>query len=331
MFKSVLTSAFFAATALAASRMTAPAGAIVVAKSGGDYTTISDAVGNLSTTATTTQSIFIEKGTYDEQVYIPSMKGELLIYGQTEDTTTYEKNLVKVTHNIKLADVENDDHTATVRNHAENSSVYNLNFENSCGQVCHQALAVSAYGENQGYYGCKFIGYQDTLLAQSGNQIYAKSLIQGAVDFIFGQSARAWFHQCDIRVVEGPSAAHITANGRRSESDESYYVIHKSTVEAADGDSVKAGTYYLGRPWSEYARVVFQKTSMSDVINSAGWAEWSDASPNTDNVTYAEYGNTGKGAKGDRVSFSHKLDEAISISEILGADWQSWVDTSYVL
>ena len=70
---------------------------------------------------------------------------------------------------------------------------------------------------------------------------------------------------------------------------------------------------------------------MSDVINSAVWAEWSDASPNTDNVTYAEYGNTGKGAKGDRVSFSHKLDEPISISEILGVDWQSWVDTSYVL
>ncbi|KAI9045867.1 putative pectinesterase precursor [Aspergillus affinis] len=330
MFKSILVSTFFAATALAASRMTAPEGAIVVAKSGGDYTTISDAVGNLSTTATTTQTIFIEKGTYDEQVYIPSMKGELLIYGQTDDTTTYEQNLVKVTHDIKLADVKNDDATATVRNHAENSSIYNLNIENSCGQVCHQALALSAYGENQGYYGLKLTGYQDTLLAQSGNQIYAKNYIEGAVDFIFGQSARAWFHSCDIRVLEGPSAGYITANGRRSESDESYYVIHKSNVEAAEGNSVSAGIYYLGRPWSQYSRVVFQKTALSDVINSAGWSEWSTLTANTENVTYTEYGNTGKGAKGTRASFSEKLDKAISISEILGADWQSWVDTRYV-
>ena len=41
MVKSLLVSSFFAATALAASRMTAPAGAIVVAKSGGDYDTVS--------------------------------------------------------------------------------------------------------------------------------------------------------------------------------------------------------------------------------------------------------------------------------------------------
>lgn len=41
MVKSLLVSGLFAATALAASRMTAPAGAIVVAKSGGDYDTVS--------------------------------------------------------------------------------------------------------------------------------------------------------------------------------------------------------------------------------------------------------------------------------------------------
>lgn len=67
-------------------------------------------------------------------------------------------------------------------------------------------------------------------------------------DFIFGQHARAWFHECDIRVLEGPSSASITANGRSSESDDSYYVIHKSTVAAADGNDVSSGTYYLGMP-----------------------------------------------------------------------------------
>lgn len=106
----------------------------------------------------------------------------------------------------------------------------------------------------------------DTLLAETGYQVYAGTYIEGAVyvshhtfkmvntaniitsDFIFGQHARAWFHECDIRVLEGPSSASITANGRSSESDDSYYVIHKSTVAAADGNDVSSGTYYLGMP-----------------------------------------------------------------------------------
>ncbi|OGM40833.1 pectinesterase precursor [Aspergillus bombycis] len=330
MVKSLLVSSLFAASALAASRMTAPAGAIVVAKSGGDYDTLGAAVNALSTSETATQTIFIEEGTYDEQVYIPSLAGKLIIYGQTDDDTTYTGNLVNITHNIKLADVANDDETATVRNHAPNSSVYNLNIINSCGQVCHQALAVSAYGNDQGYYGCQFTGYQDTLLAQSGNQVYAHTLIEGAVDFIFGQHARAWFHDCDIRVLKGPSSGYITANGRSSDTDSSYYVIHKSSVAAADGNDVPSGTYYLGRPWSQYARVLFQKTSMTDVVNSAGWSEWSTAQANTENVTFAEYGNTGAGAKGTRASFSEKFSEPVSISTILGSDWTHWVDTSYI-
>ncbi|KAE8131450.1 pectin lyase fold/virulence factor [Aspergillus pseudotamarii] len=330
MVKSLLVSGLFAATSLAASRMTAPAGAIVVAKSEGDYDTLGAAVNALNTTETATQTIFIEEGTYDEQVYIPSLAGKLIIYGQTEDDTTYTGNLVNITHNIKLADVANDDETATIRNHSPNSSIYNLNIINSCGQVCHQALAVSAYGNGQGYYGCQFTGYQDTLLAQSGNQVYAHTLIEGAVDFIFGQHARAWFHDCDIRVLKGPSSGYITANGRSSETDSSYYVIHKSSVAAADGNDVPSGTYYLGRPWSQYARVLFQKTSMTDVINSAGWSEWSTTQANTENVTFAEYGNTGAGAKGTRASFSEKLSEPVSISTILGSDWTQWVDTSYI-
>ncbi|KAE8349776.1 pectin lyase fold/virulence factor [Aspergillus coremiiformis] len=327
MVKSIVVSFLFAVTALAASRMTAPAGALVVSKSGGRYSTVSAAVKALSTTKTETQTIFIEGGTYDEQVYIPPLAGKLIIYGQTDDTTSYTGNRVKITHSIKLSDVSNDDETATVRNHTPNSSFYNLNIANPCGQACHQALAVSAFAGNQGYYGCQFTGYQDTLLAQTGNQIYSKTLIEGAVDFIFGQHARAWFQDCDIRVLQGPKSASITANGRSSESDQSYFVIHKSTVS---GNGVPAGTYYLGRPWSKFARVIFQLTSLSDAINPAGWTQWSTSQPNTESVTLAEYDNSGAGAKGTRASFSKKLSQPLSISTILGSDWNRWVDTSYV-
>ena len=76
---------FFAASVLAASRTSPPSGSIVVAKSGGDYTTISEAISALDTSTSDTQTIFIEEGTYDEQVYIPKLSGKLIIYGQTEE------------------------------------------------------------------------------------------------------------------------------------------------------------------------------------------------------------------------------------------------------
>lgn len=61
-----------------------------------------------------------------------------------------------------------------------------------------QALALSAYGERQGalcpdgvghlanvsvtgFYGCSFTGYQDTVLTDTGTQIFAQSYIEGAV------------------------------------------------------------------------------------------------------------------------------------------------------
>jgi pectinesterase len=191
-----------------------------------------------------------------------------------------------------------------------------------------QALALSAWGDEQGYYGVGLYGYQDTLLSEIGNQVYGKCFIEGAVDFIFGQHARMWIDSSDIRVTAGGGA--ITANGRPSSSDVSYYVINKSSVSAAQGASVSSGSVYLGRPWSEYARVCFQDTVMSSIIAPAGWEIWSSSSPNTADVTFEEYGNTGSGASGTRASFSSKLSSPISISTILGSSYASWVDMSYL-
>lgn len=210
----------------------------------------------------------------------------------------------------------------------------------------HQALALSAYNTEQGYYGCQFTGFQgmsfflpptissptnhpDTVLAETGYQVYAKCYIEGAIDFIFGQTGNAWFDDCDIGVLTY-SEGTITAQGRPSSSDSGYFVINGGTVSAASGQSVTKGTYYLGRPWTEYARVVFQKVSLSEVINSAGWIEWSSSEPNTGDVLFGEYDNSGAGASGTRASFAEKLSSAVSISSILGSSYTSWVDTSYL-
>ena len=184
--------------------------------------------------------------------------------------------------------------------------------------------------QNQGYYACQFIGYQDTILAETGAQLYAKSLIVGATDFIFGQRASAWFSDCDIRVLSA-KLGYVTASGRSSD-DSSYYVLDHCTISAFAGNSVPAGAYYLGRPWKDYARVAVQNSNLGAVINAAGWSQWSSSQPNTDHASFGEYDNTGAGASGTRASFATKLSSPVTIASVLGSDYasQPWVDTAYL-
>ncbi|KUI54483.1 Pectinesterase [Cytospora mali] len=326
LFKSFGVLPALAATVMATSRTSPPSGSITVCKSGCDYSTIQKAVSSISTTSTSEHSIFIYSGTYDEQVTIPSLKGKLNIYGYTEDTASYSDNVVNLEWDSSLlSGAADDEHTAALINLSENTAVYNINIKNTYGKGS-QAIALSAYNTEQGYYGVGLYGYQDTLLAQTGNQIYASSYIEGAVDFIFGQHARIWITGS---VLASIGAGAITANGRASASDTSYYVITDSTIEAGS-PAPSEGTVYLGRPWSEYARVAFQKCSLSNIVNSAGWEVWSSSDANTEDVTFEEYDNTGSGASGTRASFSTKLSSAISISTILGSDYADWVDSDYL-
>lgn len=310
-----------------AARTSPPAGCLTVGSSG-KYKTVQSAVNALSTSSTAAQCIFIYAGLYKEQVLIQQLKSSLTIYGQTGDTGDYASNTVTITQGKSQDDTPSNDETATLRAHTSNLKVYNINLVNSRGKGS-QALAVSAYADRQGYYACQFKGFQDTILAQTGAQLYARSYIEGATDFIFGQYAKAWFDGVDIRVLAA-SLGYITADGRDSASNPSYYVINRSTVAAKAGNSVPAGAYYLGRPWRNYARVVVQQTSLSSVINAAGWSTWSASSPQTDHVVFAEYGNTGDGAKGSRAGFSSKLSAPVSIASVLGSDYKTWVDTSYL-
>jgi pectinesterase len=114
--------------ALAASRTTAPSGSLVVG-TGGKYAKIQDAVNALSTTTSASQAIFIEPGTYNEQVYIPKLKGQLIVYGSTSDTTSYKSNKVTITSSHALANEPNDDATATLRVWTSNFKMYNVSIE----------------------------------------------------------------------------------------------------------------------------------------------------------------------------------------------------------
>ncbi|KAK6215844.1 hypothetical protein LQW54_004024 [Pestalotiopsis sp. IQ-011] len=325
--KSLLTLLLASATSvLAASRTTPPSGCLHVAKSGGTYTTFQAAVNALSTSSTADQCIFVDQGTYTEQVYIPARSAKLTVYGYTADTTGYAGNKAIITYNNNAASAGSNDASATVRVWSDNFKMYNLNIINSYGKGS-QALALSAQSSG-GYYGVSLYGFQDTLLANEDQQYYKKCQITGATDFIFGQRAQACFEACDLRVRNG--GYYITANGRDSSSNPSYYLFNNCDIAAASGESVSSRTYYLGRPWRTYARVVFQNTAMSAVVRTEGWAVW-DSSTDTSTVYYAEYNSSGDGATGPRVSWAKTLSSAVSISTVLGSSYasQGWYDSSY--
>ncbi|GMF30887.1 unnamed protein product [Phytophthora lilii] len=149
--------------------------------------------------------------------------------------------------------------------------------------------------------------------------------MSGAVDFVFGMQAKAWFESCDIETV---GKGWITANGNRNSSNLSEYVFNRARVFGSSGN----GSTYLGRPWMPYARVVWQYSELSDVVNPKGWSTWDDKT-STDNVYFREFNNTGPGASTDqRVAFSGQLNASVAITDILGEGYASewWVDTNFL-
>jgi pectinesterase len=101
----------------------------------------------LSTTASGTQCIFIDQGTYNEQVLVPARSAQLTMYGYTTDTSGYAGNKVTITARKSQADGLNNDGTATLRVKATNFKLYNVNVANTYGKGS-QAVALSAYADS---------------------------------------------------------------------------------------------------------------------------------------------------------------------------------------
>jgi len=247
-------------------------------------------------------------------------RANVKIYGQTTNQLAYSSNTVTITNNVPASSAGSNDASGTVRVLQSGVSLYNLNIANTYGKPVDQsqAIALSLQAGNFGGYGLQIKGYQDTLLSNKGTHFIGKSYINGAVDFIFGQTASLWITGTTIETL---GSGYITASGR-STDDAYYYVIDKCTITGT-------GTQYLGRPWRNYARVVFQNSSIGSQIQAAGWSQWSSSTPNTDHILFGEYNNSGSGAWGSsRASFATKLSAGISITTVLGST--SWVDSAFL-
>lgn len=216
-----------------------------------------------------------------------------------------------------------------------------MTIRNTAGAANHQAVALRSGSDLSVFYQCSFEGYQDTLYVHSERQFYKDCDIYGTVDFIFGNSAVV-LQNCNIYPRNPPNKTNtITAQGRTDPNQNTGISIHACTVTAAPDlqpvqSSVKT---YLGRPWKEYSRTVFMKTSLDSLINPAGWLEW-DGDFALTTLYYGEYQNTGTGSSTtSRVTWSgyHATMSSTDASTftvdnfIVGASWLPATNVPYTL
>ncbi len=280
----------------------------------GDYMSVQEAVNAIpdySHEAITT--VFIRKGVYKEVVSIPHSKFRVRFIGEDAENTviSFDKYARKFWPGRNF-DIGTSG-SATIYIHASYITFENLSFENSAGEgnEIGQAVAVFTDGDFLFFKNCRFLGNQDTLytygrFGKDGGvkrNYFLDCYIEGTTDFIFGTSI-AYFENCTIHSKKD---SYITA-ASTLEGQKYGYVFKNCKLTAAPGVTA----CYLGRPWRSYAKTVFIGCELGSHIVPEGWHDWeSKGKPDTKkNSYYAEYGNTGPGARGPRVPWSHSLTPA---------------------
>jgi pectin methylesterase-like acyl-CoA thioesterase len=270
---------------------------VVASDSSGDFTTVGAAISSGA------KVIRINPGTYREVLNITQSGIQLRGTGaRPEDVVlTYDNSAGTAGGTTKSASitVSGDDFYAE-----------NLTMENSFTRTHpltpegSQAVALRISGDRAVFRKVRFLGFQDTLYANSkhcetdkgpcepARQYFSQCYIEGHVDFIFCD-ALAFFDHCEIHAL-AHSSIMLTAQSRHYADEKSGYVFDHCRITAAQG----ADRVFLGRPWRAYSTVVFLNTEMPAQIEPAGWREWEhDGKPSLPTAFYAEYQSKGPGAR----------------------------------
>ncbi|KAH6715352.1 pectinesterase family protein [Leptodontidium sp. MPI-SDFR-AT-0119] len=279
------------------------------------------------------KTILIMPGTYTEQINI-NRTGKVILRGTTSFVNDFSQNQVKIQFSYGVATSAGQNELTPVINSKKTDgsglALYNIDFINTFPQTnSYAALAADFYGTNMAAYGCSFIGFQDTLLANKGTQLFSNCYIEGSVDFIWGFS-QAYFRQCYI-ATNTPGSC-IAAQSRSSASAAGGYVFDACAVTYTGTYGSSFGLSYLGRPYSNFSVAVYKNSYIDKHINAAGWNVWSKSNPQTSNVLFGEYNNVGPSAwtaSTTRASFATNLTEAqvaaYDLSTFMGST--SWIDT----
>lgn len=289
----------------------------IVAKDGsGQFTTVQQAIDAVPAFRKKVTTIFIKKGIYTEKVILPEPKQNIRLLGEDplETILTYDDYAQR--KNIFGEEVGTSG-SSSFYCAGEGFTAENITFQNSAGPVG-QAVAIWVAADKALFVNCRFLGFQDTLYTygKGARQLYLNCYIEGTVDYIFGSST-AWFEGCTLHCKKN---GYITA-ASTPESSLYGYVFNNCLISG----SADVDTFYLGRPWRPYAKVVFMNTEIPAFIHPEGWHNWGKES-NEQSAYFAEYRNSGKGALSQsRVKWSKQLNdkevESLSLSSVF-ADWE---------
>ncbi|SFJ89380.1 pectate lyase, PelA/Pel-15E family [Halobacillus dabanensis] len=297
---------------------------LVVDKDGnGDYETVQEAIDAVPENNEQEVKIFINNGVYHEVIDIPANKPYISLIGEDEQDTriTYD-NYAGKDNGIggKIGTFA----SATAFLRADHGKVENLTIENSfdesIGVKDQQAVAVNATGDKLIFNNVRFLGNQDTLLANAGRQYYYNSYIEGDVDFIFG-AAQAVFENCTIHSLDRGSESnngYITAASTLVDKPYGFLFVNNDLTSDAPEDTV-----YLGRPWqpssnpTAIASVVFRDSTLGEHIKQEGWTEMGGFQPQS--ARLYEYNNAGPGAvvNQDRHQLSDEEAEEYTVENVL--------------
>ncbi|KAK1588676.1 hypothetical protein Q3G72_025774 [Acer saccharum] len=182
-----------------------------------------------------------------------------------------------------------------------------------------QAVALRISGTKAAFYNERMIGFQDTLCDDKGYHFYKDCYIEGTIDFIFGR-AKSLYVNTQLHVLGDTGMTVITAQARDTTTEDcGYSFVHGQITGVGTGA-------YLGRAWMASPRVIFAYTTMSSVVNPAGWDN--NMKPEREKTVYfAEYKCSGPGANpSGHVKYTKQLLEAevrpfISLGYIQGSKW----------
>lgn len=286
---------------------------IVAADGSGNYKTIQSAIDAAAFNGDVTTVIYIRSGVYKEKLLIPRGKNNLHLLGEGAERTIIIWDDYSGKDDITTAT------SFTMKVDANDVKLEKLTIENSEG-LRGQAIALFMNGDRCLITHCNIVGNQDALCAHGDlyRQYYRDCKIEGSTNFIMG-SATALFERCEILCKKH---SFITSASTPKEARFGY-VFKDCLVKAAPGIT----KVYLGRPWRDYANVVYLNCELGVHIRPEGWHNW-DIPKREKTAYYAEYKNYGPGANtADRVEWSHQLtdNEAIHYNVETILNFGEWI------
>lgn len=289
-----------------------------------EYKTVTEAIAAAGS-ASGTKVIFIRNGEYNEKIKVSTP--DITLIGEDSEKTRIYYDTADCVDISNPPDVR---YAFSVNAGANNFTAENLTIENSYAYTGkggnESAEAFYSEAGNSMLIGVRLLGYQDTLQVKKGNYYLQRCYILGNVDFMWGQTCKVIFDDCDLkfRYASVKNSGYFTAFN----TDESYpYGVIYNNCRFTSESSCGGTKYYLGRPYQNKAAIAFVNCYMGSIINKDwGYSDWSgkELSSNPEVYEATRYYECGSYGAGYAVNVNRRQISQAGANELMGSDKAGW-------